>query len=532
MVFNSESLRTAEKRAVIYARVSDRRQLEPDLSIPSQLEAGRARACELGAVVAHEFVDEALSGRTDRRPAFLDAINYCELNRVEYLITWSSSRLARNRFDAAIHKRRLDKCGTKIVYLSFAVDRDTPSGMLFDGFLELVDEQKSIQTSMDTKRSMIRHVQQGYWHGGHPPYGFRLVVALGEKKSRLQADPDEAETVRHIFDLRLAGFGAKDIAMRLNEAGEKMRGGVWRKATVLGILRNEAAIGRSVFNRRDSVSGARRPRDQWIVVDSHQAIVAPEVWERAQALITAAAPAIGEGSPRSTHLFTGLLRGPDGGAMTIETATGRSRRYSYYNCRDSVKNGIGPARRVPAEALDAWLLDVVLEKILTKGNLTGVWQEMERAVTDWDRDRAARRARLAAKLAGIESSNARLYEVLELHGRDAPNLGDLTTRLRANNAQIKSLEREIGDIEGDMPPTLNLGPEDVAELAESLRAILKEPENARKTRQLLATFIERVQIGDNEVQITYRPESLVQLNPVHSKGNWLPRTDSNRRPGD
>jgi DNA invertase Pin-like site-specific DNA recombinase len=43
------------KTAVIYARVSDRKQAEEDVSVPSQVDAARAKAEELGATVLRVF---------------------------------------------------------------------------------------------------------------------------------------------------------------------------------------------------------------------------------------------------------------------------------------------------------------------------------------------------------------------------------------------------------------------------------------------------------------------------------------------
>src|SRR3546814_3505571 len=71
---------------------------------------------------------------------------------------------------------------------------------------------------------------------------------------------------------------------------------------------------------------------QWVIVQSHDAIVPDELVQRARSLMKDAAPTA-TGSPLSTHFFTGFAKcGLCGGAMVVETAKGRSQRYSYYNC--------------------------------------------------------------------------------------------------------------------------------------------------------------------------------------------------------
>ena len=57
------------EEVVLYARVSSDRQ-DVDLSISAQLRALREYARKNGYIVVREFVDEAESGRTIKRPGF------------------------------------------------------------------------------------------------------------------------------------------------------------------------------------------------------------------------------------------------------------------------------------------------------------------------------------------------------------------------------------------------------------------------------------------------------------------------------
>jgi len=162
----------SKKTAVFYGRVSDRKQAIQDVSIPSQIERGKEKALQLNADLVRVFVDEGKSGRSDDRREFQSAIEYCELFNPDYLILWSSSRFVRNRFDAALYKRRLEIAGVKWVYISMDVDHSTDSGKMLDAMLEIMDEHKSRETSRDTVRSMISNAKSGYWNGGNPPFGF------------------------------------------------------------------------------------------------------------------------------------------------------------------------------------------------------------------------------------------------------------------------------------------------------------------------------------------------------------------------
>lgn len=514
------------KKAVIYARVSDRKQVEKELSLPEQIEQGRRKAGTLGASVVREFTDGGISGTTDQRQAFLDCIEYCELFGVDYLITWSSSRFARNRYDAAMHKRRLDECGTKLIYVSIEIDRDTVSGQLFDGMLELFDEHKSIQTSVDTRRSMIRNAQQGYWNGGMPPYGYRISADQDNpKRKRIEPHPDEASLVRQIFKLRADEcLGAKSIARWLNDRGETNRGARWNRTTIGYLLRNHKMIGKTIFGKKSRRTNRLRDRSDWIVVDSHAPIVPMELWDRVQALLDRDAlnTASSAGSPLSTHLFTGLAKcGVCGAPMHIESAKGRARRYYYYNCSASAQHHVHSARRMRADILDPWLVDQIAEKIFTREALDELASDLQKAGSNWTSEHAARRTGVVKRLVDLRSRNSNLFEVLELQGIRAESGQDITARIRANNERMAELEKNLQTLDSEKPPVLDISPPALDELADFLLQTIKETTNPKKVRSFFAHFISEIRLGAETAEIEYIP-SMLMRDMVPSTVKWLP----------
>ena len=112
------------KTAIIYARVSSAQQAEDELPTQSQVDQCRSKAQSLGADIIHEFQDEGPSSTTDNRPAFLAAIEFCELNKPTYFIVSSISRFSRDRTDAIQYKKRLEQCGTDLQFVAPIPDRD------------------------------------------------------------------------------------------------------------------------------------------------------------------------------------------------------------------------------------------------------------------------------------------------------------------------------------------------------------------------------------------------------------------------
>lgn len=512
------------KTAIIYGRVSTRGQADKDISVPSQIDGGRNTAAELGADVVKVFIDAGISGRSDAREDFQEAIDYCALFGVDYFITWNTARFARNRLDAGLYKRELRKHGTKVVYSSQNIDSESDEGWMLEGLFELMDEQQSRTISKDTRRSMIKNAQDGFFNGSTVPLGY-AAVAVGDRK-RLQVNELEAATVREVFYSFLNGTGVKSIALVLNGSGRPRRNGkAWTKATITHMLKNEVYTGTIVFNRTSKGKKMKLDESFWIRTKSHAALISEEDFARAQSRFDVHAPArpSGSGSPKSTYVFTGLLRcGQCDQGMQIETATGRSRVYSYYNCRTVLKGGGCRNRRIPARELDEWLLDCVVDRIFTAEKIMSIAQQLYELKGQWVKDRATRRADIVSRLRDAESRRRRLFDILELHGIDAPNLGDLKPRLTTLNETIRAAELELARLEAAPAPSAPIGRIEVDQLAQSIRDVVMGGD-ARKVREFISTAIDRTVLTDTEAIIYYRPGMILADGlPVHSDRKWLP----------
>ena len=518
-----------EKTAIIYARVSSVRQAEDGLPIESQIEQGKNKAASLGATVLRVCKDEGISGRTSRRPAFQDAVQFCAERKVDYFIVWSTSRFARNKLDAASFKKILKSHGTRVVYVSVEIDNSTDEGWFSESIFEIVDEHYSRQISKDTKRSMMKNAGDGFFNGGRVPLGYSAVDA--GRRRRLEVSPIEAKIVRDIFSWCLAGSGCKEIALRLNEQGVFRRGSAWSKASIGLILKNPCYTGHIVFNRISHAERLTRDESEWVRVKSHDAIISDDDFDRVQKLMKSRSPVCHSGSPHSGHVFTGMLRCQScGSSMQVETATGRSRTYSYYNCRSALKGMGCRNRRIPADDFDAWMVDSILDTIFTSQQVAQLIRDVLEMTSEWEKDRVEKIDALAAEIQGCDRRLNKLFEILETHGADTPNLGDLTGRLRSLKERKKSLEHEICQVEDQKAPNVSIADSEVDDAVEFLRSVVDDADK-KKVRLFFSTFIESMAVGDDSVHITYFKDRLIETasgsNPVspavHSmSGRWLP----------
>lgn len=513
----------SRKTAIIYARVSTVRQADDGLPVESQIERAGEKAKAMDADVLRVFRDDGISGRTDDRPAFRSAIAYCVAQQVDYFICWSTSRFARNKWDAALYKKELQRAGCRVVYVSMDLDSDTNSGWMLESFMEIIDEHYSRQVSADTLRSMMKNAQDGFWNGGRPPFGFQ-VVSCGKRK-RLAHLEEEVSTVREVFAMYLRGLGCKGVAQQMNERGRLIRGRRWGKNTVACVLKNWTYAGYTVFNRKDTVTGRERPMSEWVKARSHDPIIEEEVFMRVQEIFGDRAPVEGNSSAKSQHIFTGILRCSCGAAMTTESANGNGGRYSYYNCTAAQKGSGCAHRRVRADWFDEWMIESIMARILTRDRLVDVLGELHQLAGEWVKERARRRESITAELRDTEMRLHNLYDLLELHGKEAPNLGDLTERMRDLKKRRDTLEADLVKLEEAACPAVDINESDITQTAEMLRDIVLSSRDPAKLRAFFNGFIKEIVLEDQDVKIEYRPELLVNragFDTVHSNENWLP----------
>ena len=240
-------------KTALYARVSSDRQ-DVDLSISAQLRALRAYAEKNGHQVVKEYVDEAETGRTTRRPVFQQMVRDARVSSgkaFEGILVWKLSRFARNREDSIAYKALLRKHNVKVVSITEPFE-ETPTGRLLEAIVESLDEFYSANLGQEIHRGMRESASRGFYVSSRAPYGYRRVKVRDEKKDRakLEVDSRTAGVVRRMFSLFLEAQGLKPVVKALNVEGISSPTGTrWSKTVVHKVLVNEAYTGTLVWGK-------------------------------------------------------------------------------------------------------------------------------------------------------------------------------------------------------------------------------------------------------------------------------------------
>ena len=406
--------------AVIYARYSSSGQREE--SIEGQLRDCHEYAKKNGMIIVGEYIDKALTGKTDKRPDFQRMMRDCERGVFKAVICWKMDRFARNRYDSAMHKYKLKKNGVRIFYAKEVIP-EGPEGIILESVMEGYAEYYSENLSQNVKR--------GYYDSALELKTLGQTV-LGLRKGpdgRFEIDPATAPIVRRIFEEYAEGERAKDIYHRLNEEGHRTsRGGLFNKNSIRRILQNEKYIG--VYEYQDIRVEGGIP-----------AIVDKELFDKCQTMVERhhRAPA----AKRDTNflLTTKLFCGHCGEPMTGDGGTGKSGRvYSYYIC-----NGRRAHKCEKERAQKEWIEDLVIDELVALIHSDGFIEEVADRCMEFqkrEKDRSALHA-LEARLKENEKAIQNMMAAIEA-GIITPSTKTRLMELEAEHAQIeKGIAKEL-----------------------------------------------------------------------------------------
>ncbi|MCX4257792.1 MAG: recombinase family protein, partial [Oscillospiraceae bacterium] len=222
------------KTAVIYARYSSDKQSEQ--SIEGQLYDCYGYAKQHGIKVLREYIDRAMTGKNDDRPAFKEMIADSAKEQWDYVLVWKLDRFARNTMDSAINRRELKKNGVRLLSVMESFGENA-SGEMMEHFIEAINEYYSADLREKTIRGMRQSALKAQ-STGHIPLGYKSV----DKK--LVIDEDTRFIPETVFKMYAAGEKLTDIAALLNEKGYRTRTG--KKFTVnsfYSMLNNEKYTG-------------------------------------------------------------------------------------------------------------------------------------------------------------------------------------------------------------------------------------------------------------------------------------------------
>ena len=199
-----------------------------------------------------KYIDEGITGtQAKKRPAFMQMIDDAKLGEFDLIVTREVCRFARNTVDTLVTTRALKNYGVEVYFVEDNIWTMDGDGELRLTIMATLAQEESRKVSERVKAGQQISRQNGTLYGCGNIIGYDLKRNIGAdgkwnpSENTYVINPDQAETVKMIFDLYLEGLGETKICKELCRRERKDGHGnvSWSVSKISRILRNATYMG-------------------------------------------------------------------------------------------------------------------------------------------------------------------------------------------------------------------------------------------------------------------------------------------------
>ena len=225
------------------------------------------------------YADEGISGTlAEKRPRFKKMIEDCLAGKIDYIVTKSVSRFARNTVECLDYVRMLKSCGIGILFEEQNIDT-----LKSDSELYLVIYAGFAQAESESISKNITWSVRKKFEEGTPVFIYKRF--LGYKKGadgEPEIVPSEAAIVERIFNLYLAGETVDNISKMMQAENYDIPGKTisFSKGMIMNMLSNERYCGDAILQKSVTIDCIEKKRKKntgeapmYYVQNNHPAII-------------------------------------------------------------------------------------------------------------------------------------------------------------------------------------------------------------------------------------------------------------------
>lgn len=443
------------------------------------------------------YLDKGITGtQAKKRPGFLHMINDAKSGNFAMVVTRDVCRFARNTVDTLAYARQLKEIGIQIYFVFDNIKTIQDN----DGEYRLTimannAQEESRRISERAKAGQYISRANGVLYGTGNILGYNRIRrksdpdkknAIGDKSvPTFEVVPEQAETVRLIFEMYAEGYGLKRIKNYLEQNGYKTATGKtkWFESSLSRILGNPMYIGKQYQCQTEvldflSHRVKKNSKEDYVLIEGDfEPIISEELFQKVQEI--RASKVVKAGFTGKSH---GVRQSKDKWILKLECGCGSGfQRYKWrtnastgeeiggYACRHRVIDGSTEFRKSKGMPIDdtcslpsipEWKLDYMALEIFKKiwGNQADTIFEVYRLISqNYHIEQAKTRESPEYLEKQIQKCQSRLVALVDLYTDGDISLevyrskrDEYTSRMETLKAQLKEITANSGDTQEEL----------------------------------------------------------------------------------
>ena len=443
------------------------------------------------------YLDKGITGtQAKKRPGFLHMINDAKSGKFAMVVTRDVCRFARNTVDTLAYARQLKEIGIQIYFVFDNIKTIQDN----DGEYRLTimannAQEESRRISERAKAGQYISRANGVLYGTGNILGYKRIRrksdpdkknAIGDKSvPTFEVVPEQAETVRLIFEMYAEGYGLKRIKNYLEQNGYKTATGKtkWFESSLSRILGNPMYIGKQYQCQTEvldflSHRVKKNSKEDYVLIEGDfEPIISEELFQKVQEI--RASKVVKAGFTGKSH---GVRQSKDKWILKLECGCGSGfQRYKWrtnastgeeiggYACRHRVIDGSTEFRKSKGMPIDdtcslpsipEWKLDYMALEIFKKiwGNQADTIFEVYRLISqNYHIEQVKTRESPEYLEKQIQKCQSRLVALVDLYTDGDISLevyrskrDEYTSRMETLKAQLKEITANSGDTQEEL----------------------------------------------------------------------------------
>ena len=278
-----------QRKVAVYARVSTEHE--------AQLSALENQKDWYKPIIAQHpewdivrmYTDEGITGTSaQKRPQFMKMIEDAGDGEFDLILTREVARFARNTVDTLQYTRSLKAKGVEVFFINDNIKTFDGDGELRLTIMATLAQDESRKTSIRVKCGQQTSMDNGVFYGNGNILGYDRVG------KDMVINPEQAKTVRMIYDWYLDGVGIRAIKFRLEQAGRLTAMGKsnWHESNISKILQNSFYCGIITYHKEYTPDFLEQKKirnfgeiELTKTRSTHEPIITEEEFERVQEMM-------------------------------------------------------------------------------------------------------------------------------------------------------------------------------------------------------------------------------------------------------